>query len=307
MREAVSFSELSTWKNCRQKWKYQYEEKIKPRRVDVPLKRGAIIHRLIEAQLRGVYLEEYEKLKTEWLQLWPEEREHYGNDLPDTCAALVQGWVKYWNKYPHKTVAVELPFENLDIDGFVVTGRIDWIFEDSRGLWVAEHKSVAEIPSESHRFWDLQTALYVEVAQRLGYSVTGVCWDYLRTKVPSVPKVNKNGSLSRIKIDTDEATWLSAINAQGLNPADYADEIANARLNKWYERRFMPTLETVRQALLQDARYAYLDMRSDERLIYRNLRRECDWCSFKTVCKADLLNQDGEYVRQHEFEKKEAA
>lgn len=184
MAYEVSFSELRTWRTCRMLHHYKYRECLEPKTKPVALKRGAWIHELLETYYKGNdWREVHRALTDEFAMLMDEEREYYG-DLPETAETLM---ALYEQAYPNdRTLEVEMEFEGFPLSQTVhLKGRIDLVLEDSRGVWVVEHKTVSRMPSEDDRIVNPQVALYIPVVeQQLGVKVNGVLWNYLITRIP---------------------------------------------------------------------------------------------------------------------------
>ena len=212
MTYEVSFSELKTWRTCRMLHHYKYCKRLEPKTKPVALKRGAWIHALLEAYYKGNdWREVHQALADEFATLMDEEREYYG-DLPGTAETLM---TLYEQTYPSdRTLEVELEFSGFPLSQTVrLKGRIDLVLEDSRGIWVVEHKTVSRMPSEDERIVNPQVALYIPVVEKhLGVQVNGVLWNYLITRIPKRKQkdllhrrylpINKN-VLSRLR---EEAT-----------------------------------------------------------------------------------------------------
>ena len=184
MTYEVSFSELKAWRTCRMLHHYKYRERLEPKTKPVALKRGAWIHVLLEAYYKGNdWREVHQALTDEFATLMDEEREYYG-DLPGTAETLM---TLYEQTYPNdRTLEVELEFRGFPLSQTVgLNGRIDLVLEDSRGVWVVEHKTVSRMPSEDERIVNPQVALYIPVVEKyLGVQVNGVLWNYLITRIP---------------------------------------------------------------------------------------------------------------------------
>ena len=221
MTYEVSFSELKTWRTCRMLHHYKYHERLEPKTKPVALKRGAWIHALLEAYYKGNdWREVHQAFTDEFATLMDEEREYYG-DLPETAETLM---TLYEETYPNdRTLAVELEFRGFPLSQKVgLNGRIDLVLEDSRGVWVVEHKTTSRMPSEDERIVNPQVALYIPVVeQQLQVQVNGVLWNYLITRIPKRKEkdllqrrylpINKN-VLSRLR---EEAT-VAAVEIQHL-------------------------------------------------------------------------------------------
>lgn len=310
----LSFSSIRDWKFCRQAWHYKRVQKLQRRRKSLPLRRGSIIHDCLELYLKGEdWYPVIEKAQAEYDLLMEEEKEYYGN-LPEECERIMIGYEEHWANDKYHTIATELSFGNVKegqepfeiVPGVFITGRIDWLFENDRGIWVGEHKTVGRaIPTEGYRMNELQTAIYIRVCQILGYEPTGVAFDYLLTKPPTVPQLLKNGTLSRNKkIKTDEATYMQAILDNGLNPDDYLAELENARRNKFYERRYMPKPEGMVDMILSELQIIAKEMEHLKDFPYRLLSRECEHCEFYTLCQAEMMGLDTHYIRECDFEER---
>jgi hypothetical protein len=311
MSKGVSFSQAKTWRQCRQKWHYKYKQKLRAKgRSAEPLWRGTIVHEMLENHLMGRgWTPTLAKYQAEFAKLMEEEKAIYGHDFVDNCGRIMQGYVDHWAKHaPVETVAVEVEFGESEpcelIPGLFVRGRIDWLFRDHRGLWVGEHKTVKKaIPSTGFRMTDMQTAMYAKVVEKLGYGKpVGVAFDYLRTKPPTKPRQLKDKSLSKArKIDTDKATLLAAIDEYGLDPKDYAEQLERAAANVFYARKFLPKPQAISDQLLVELRIQSIEMNRLGDQPYRNPVRECDKCEYQSICNAELMGLDSDYLRKAEF------
>ena len=100
-----------------------------------------------------------------------------------------------------KTIATEVEF-TIPIGAHEYTGFIDWIYEDDRGVWVADHKTVKNLPSEQELYMDMQTLMYYEACRtdenliKLldGRKLAGVVFNHIRTKAPKEPQILKKWS-----------------------------------------------------------------------------------------------------------------
>lgn len=304
---AIRQSSIKLWRRCRQAYYYKEVEGIQKKTTPIALKRGTILHQAIEAYYTGKSWEDaIYKFKTEYDNLMEEEKEYYG-DLPGECYRIMSGYIKLYDKLPEKALAVELDFSDNPVEVFpqiYLKGKIDLILENKKGVWVVEHKSHKRLPSESDRFIDLQTAVYVTVAEKLGYKIDGVLWDYLRTKPPTIPEVLVSGKgISKNKrIDTDYDTYLATILAHGFNPKDYADQLERVKNNPFYLRRYMPKSQRVIRGLLNELRITALEIEKLKMFPYRNIdKMVCRGCQYRSLCEAELLGLDSSLIRKAEY------
>lgn len=254
----ISFSELKTWRTCRQMYHYKYREKLEPKRKPPALKRGAWIHSLLETYYKGGdWRETHQKLTEEFAQLFEEEKEYYGN-LPEYCEYLMNLYEKTYND---KVILVEHEFEYFPLSSKVfLKGRIDLVIEDYQGVWLVEHKTASRIPNEDERLINPQVALYIPVVEHLLQTqIKGVLWNYLKTKIPK----KKEGKL--------------------------------------LERRYLPVNRRILSQLSQEAQIAAIEsqkLTASYRALHPIL---CRTCSYKSLCFAELLGLDVDFVRKTEY------
>lgn len=261
----VSFSELKTWRTCRQMYHYKYRENLEPRLKSLALKRGAWMHSLLEAYYKGEdWRKTHQELVDQFNELLEEEKEYYG-DLPGECEYLMN---LYEETYNDKPILVEHKFEKFPISPsskVLLRGRIDLVIEDpQRGIWLVEHKTASRIPNEDERLVNPQVALYIPVVERiLGTKVQGVLWNYIRTKIPK------------------------------------------RKESKLLERRYLPANEKIISQLLQEVRVSAIEAKKLTN-VYRSLHPMiCRTCGYKSICMAELMGLDANFVRRAEYKVRE--
>jgi len=314
----LSFSKAKHFMRCKKRYDYRYNQKLTKKTKSLPLRRGSWIHECLETYYRDgdwkIGYEDY--LKETWKKMFDEEKVEYG-DLPQEIERIIKGYIKKYNKQDsqYKVIAVEQEFE-IQIPGtnVVLTGVIDLIIQDALGIWIIDHKSVKNIPTEEFRLTDTQLSIYYWVVQKLkpylkidkDTKISGVMFNYIRTKVPTKPQVLKNGGLSKRKdIDCDYDTYYNAIIENGLNPEDYLDMLALVSNKKFYIRRQLPKSSAMVKEVILDLIEIgenILDLKVKQRYP-RNFTRDCSWdCEFKDLCISELHGHDIQFIIENEFE-----
>ena len=307
----MSFSSIKDWKSCRMAWYYKRVRRISPRLKPVALKKGSVIHELLEAYLKGEdWRGKLPKIQEEYDNMSEEEKEHYGN-IPGDCESIIQRYITYWKDDPVETLAVELGFgmdgkPPLELaPGVWMQGKIDWVFRNHHGIWVGDHKSFGrQLPNDAFRFQDLQTVIYFRALPLLGFpKPVGMVFNYLKSKVPPKPQVLKNGELSKSKkIGASYEGFMEAILENGLNPDDYLEQLEIAKGNLFYIRKYLAKPKTMADSMMDELRIVNLEMKYLRNFPIRNLRRECSFCSYCSLCTAEMLKLDVDYVLQNEYE-----
>ncbi len=176
---------------CLRRYFYSQVERLVPRPVDLPMKmrRGIWVHRALQDHHSG---------KNWSLALF--DFQAYAADHNLDVASITQdiidmmtGYVEFYKDRPQwECLSFEEPFY-LDIPSADLRLRatVDAVVRDRRGVFVVEHKTVAEIPSANWMGCDPQTAiqyLLVERSRRFP-QLRGIMFNYLVTQVPRDPAV----------------------------------------------------------------------------------------------------------------------
>jgi hypothetical protein len=111
--------------------------------------------------------------------------------------------------------------------------RVDMVAEHGDGtVWIWDHKTAGNLSDTDHLELDTQLSSYMwALAIKTGKPVSGFMYNELEKKVPSPPKVNKNGSLSQDKRQlTTYQLYVEAIEELGLDPEPYRDMLGTCKI-----------------------------------------------------------------------------
>ena len=305
----VSWSRIKTWRRCHKAYDYKYNQNLVRKAPIAPLLRGSLIHEMLDARARngnpmGIW-QAYEK---KFRNLFTEEQETYGNLLEDALR-VYESYCRYYEHEDLKPVRTEYFIATSIRDDIRFIGYIDKVVEDKRGQWwIMDHKTHKNLPNEEARFSDLQLLFYVWAWNRENKStpVTGVIWDYLRTKPPTIPEtLSKGGLTKRENLDTDYYTYLSEIKTQGLDPKDYKDVLDRLKNkpSKSFARVMLPIPPTsMVETVVEDVKNTALEiMYLGRTSSVRNLSRDCAQCQFYNLCHAELRGQDSDFVKKSQY------
>lgn len=299
---------------------YRYYQGLRKRQKARPLWLGTMVHELIEARHEhGSYDQALLAMTQEFNGLFLEEKAELG-DLPTIAKQIVDSYLKFYESdglhYPkgRRGKRTEIALK-IDLDNHTrFIGFIDALPEDDRNrLWLMDHKTCASIPDEDARFADLQLLMYLWLLPLMGYrKPDGVIWDYLRTKLPTVPETLKSGQLSKAKsIDTTYEVYMGEVE-RVLGPeakADYLEfaETLRGREDKFYRRIYLPSPN---QAMIDSVVKDFMDTAQEIRIkgptsTVRSMNKDCKQCGFYNLCSAEVRGLDDEYIRTTEFTTRE--
>jgi hypothetical protein len=314
----VSQSKIKLWRHCRKAYHYKYIRKIEKRAPPRPLIFGKIAHEMIEAHINGEMpfkvLGEYEKT---YSGMFKEQQEMYGDIIGD-IRRVMSGYFQWWKKDPlrylkhpkHRSKS-ELEFVVPLDDDLELEVVIDSIASTRDGrTWVVEHKTVSRFPEdEQFRYEDIQTSLYARVAAEVGFpNIVGVCWNYIRSKPPSIPELLKSGELTkRQNIDTTWDVYLTAILDNKLDPADYSEmrKLLKDREETFFRRVYLPVKEVIIENILSDTIMTAAEIQelhNEPSTHTRNLTQACNRCQYKSICEAELRNLDSRFILKNEYQ-----
>lgn len=316
----VRWSAIKTWRQCHKLYDYRYNQHLERRKPAVPLIRGSILglclDEIVEKKPYEPVLAEYEK---KYGKLFKEEQEMYG-DLIGECRRIVQKYEQIYkndgltylkgkNGERHE-IEVETRFT---IDGTRVkfTGHLDKLPQDKQGrIFVMDHKSHKTIPDEIARYNDLQLVTYLWLLPQSDFpEASGVLWDYLRTKPPAIPETLKAGGLTkRANIDTDFDTYMGAIKANNLDPADYSEILGKLKSEghaRYFQRVQLPKPpKALIENVVADFKSTILEMRDCSRRneFTRNMTKDCGHCGMYSLCQAELRGLDISFIVKSEYQ-----
>lgn len=318
----LSNSKAKRWASCQRAYKYKYEDKLKPKKHAVALRKGSWVHKVLEDYDSGKdWVATIKELRdTEYNKLFEEEKAELGN-LPVDVYRMMRGYFQTYKEIDqfHEVISVEQDFMiRLEGTKIVLTGKIDKITRDKRTgkIWVWEHKTMKSAPpTENFRMTDTQTGMYTWVAEMmapyLNYKkadVGGIIFDYIKTKPPTIPDKLKDGSTSRRKIDCDWYTYEAVVKAHGNDPADYEDMKVKLSDNTFFIRHHMAKSKVMVRSILQNMVNTGHQIQALSPLhVVANLGWSCDRprCDYRELCMADLMGHDTASMIKILFEKRE--
>ena len=242
----LSHSKMNTFNRCPQKYKYRYIERYVPEGYVRPKNMvwGSFMHHLLEQYFKCIkrgmntpvqlvkypidtvdkYCEENPEVDEYGIRM--EVMQIFRNYVLEHWQCDTQDW-----EVVETEMKFDVPIYNPvgEHTGMFLTGYIDAIVkEKSTGdLYIMEHKTTAnsiELRTQN-LVLDDQVSLYCLAMHQLGYNVKGVIYDVIRKKIPSEPKLLKNGKLSTAQIDTTVRVYEKAIWEHGLDARDYEDKL----------------------------------------------------------------------------------
>ena len=309
-KQHVSWSEIQAWCLCRMKWHWAYEVGIAPKRVERAPSVGSCGHIAIAAMLRG---KSWKKAVDKWFEQELNKRPLFDEEKAEiqaVVALILAIMPRYLDKYQatFESVLVEHKFD-IPIRGIKtrLIGYWDAMVRDKDGhLWLLEHKFPQRtFRTEDNLDLDGQIGTYQYAAHRSGYPVVGTIYNQLLGRLPAVPKINKDGSVSRAVVYTDWESYSDFVAKVGLDPCDYQEMKGKLDDFEFFQRNYIyrPPIET--RLFARDMEHRIWDMQKKKKHIYRSESFIiCGMCSYRELCLESLKGGDIDYIIENQFEPK---
>jgi hypothetical protein len=306
----TTHSMIKSMRECPRQAGFKYADRLKPKRLSKPLRRGTWMHYLLEEHHAGRDWEAmHRSLTAKYNELFDEEKDFYG-DLPTECLSLMKSYIWHYKDDPWKVLETEFTVEAEFPDGTLYRGKVDALIENQHGLWLVDHKTHGNLPGLTYRLLDAQSALYLWAALKNKLPVQGFMWNYLRTKPPAKPYLLKDGSrLSKKLGDTDWLTFtdeikrLKAERGYRITGADvqFADRLKQQRyrpgepqLSPFFQRSILEKDTAMLRRVATAAYHTSKRMNEypweNKDAIERNVQLfKCErMCSYRDLCTAEL-------------------
>ena len=330
----ISVTSIRTFKRCRRKWYYKYVERMSPKQKASYLNLGVFIHKAMESHYSALdWKQAVHDLAAESIQNtvnkmqlgydWDEalavEKTAEINNLRNRAVEIMGRYIEFDRTNPlvragWKVLGVEvnileweltIPGTDIFLEGF-----IDMVLEDEYGgIWAVEHKTGAQFFSVESLDLDEQASTYLwALSHRYpDKKVSGIIYNLVRTKVPSIPQMLKSGEMSRSKIDTTWDIYVLALRENGLNEQDYGAMKDRLSLNHFFKRDqvYRSQVELGNFEIdLQDVIHDIEDTMNNARFT-RTPTKDCTWeCPFREICIMEYKGLDIGEVSSLKFTKR---
>jgi len=310
-------SRLKYFNRCPKQYEYKYIQLLEPKKKQRPLFLGSWVHAALETYYtQGDWKVGHLQYVNEWNKLFEEERlalrtrgKTVGPPLPQVVERIMKSYLWYYRNDGWEPYLVEQVLEvptPLRVNGkqFIFKGRLDLIVRDEEDLlWLVDHKTASQIPMPtSFHAMDPQLMLYPWAAKiQYDLDIAGVIYNYVKSKPPSIPQINKDGSISRRKIVTDYPTLLRFLKQHNRDPRDYIEILRPmARKSEFLRRYKLPREPVVTKEILLDT-LSVVKRIDETRRFTRTITRDCVRCAYHDLCRSELNGFDTKIMRDQMF------
>jgi hypothetical protein len=313
----VSQSKLETFRRCRRAYSNKYIRRLRRKGKARPLEFGTLVHQMLDAYAEGDDpFSVLDNIPANQRRLFASEREELGDIIEDVRTIMAE-YFTYWAERPqdeirYVRIAKKSAEHNFKVEiapGIAFNGKIDGVVRAKGLRWTLENKTFTNLPSDDHRWRNLQSIVYFRAMEILGWpDVDGTLWNYVHSKRPPRPQLLKNGKLSTKKLKTLPSGILAAIDEHGLLKRDYSTMLESAKTTRseWFKRIFTPIKRRAVDIVVRDfieTANEMADLHGKRQAM--TIGRHCEWCEYSALCRAELTGGDVDYVIDKEYTEKE--
>lgn len=322
-KELLTNSRATSFKRCRRRHWYEYEQRLRPEEEAKALRIGSAVHAGLDSLKTGSELDAALDESRAFYAYWIDGVDEWAWQIEETTVlCLVSGWAWRWGprggmdviasesqfQIPLRNPATGAPTPNFDLagkqDGIVRVG-------ENRAA-VLEHKTCSEDLSEGSDYWprlqmDAQVSLYTYAAREGGHEVHGVLYDVIRKptiRPEGVPLLDDDGfkivlDLTGQRVRTkDGKKWRETgsaadgwvLQSRPMTPDEWGEKLTadiGARPDFYYARREIARLDSeIEEAMeeLWDVQKTLAEAKLRGRW-YRTVSKDtCQYCPFFGVC-----------------------
>jgi len=320
-----SVTDRQEFKRCIRRWNYSSYNgmSIEPKAPNVKLLFGTEIHSALEYFYKNTF-SCVEFFKQRWNNYVAYQKKRMLDlDLTELEAhlplgiAILKGYEEYANDDKWSILATEFEIEYplVDNDGEpilirrngnasnygvynpIVCGRIDLvIYDDStKQYYVVDHKTGTNHLNPKDLEWDDQLTIYSAICSKIFETKFNAMYNFMRKKIPTVPKILKNGSLSKAaNQDTTYEIYMQEIINNNLRVQDYQDILSTFQTKQtgFYERITLPKSELWNNCLENQLKQEALMMivALENQVNISTCTSSCSWdCNYHMLCRTQSI------------------
>lgn len=316
----ISYSRESSYLRCPYLHYLRYIEGLESIRPARPLHFGSDFHKLLEVRKDPEQVKrEWRRMRDEFYEMPASWQSELGIDYPQDLKDIFMDYQKMWKGTPLPKVT-EKPFE-LNIgyyrnEDIIFVGVIDELYKyidknGNKSIEIGEHKTFSRPPDMNTLVMNTQKSLYCKAAQMIwGMLPRAVRWDYIKStpaKYPIWLEKSKRFSASKSQEITVES-WRRACKEKGITDPSILvqGEIYRGNENNFFFRVQQDVYPQMVDDVFAGFLYTCKDIvRRGPENRTKNLTRDCAWCTYRSICLAEMSGGSREYVLEKEFTTRE--
>ena len=310
----VSYSKVSTYRDCPQSYHWGYIVGLDPKRASRPLNFGSDFHKLLECRTDPERLAQaIQDIKDKYDNLTPRQQEDLGDDYIDGLLQVFDDYQQRWlgTELPDVTEhEFYLPIGKYKGEDVMFHGIIDELYFDKETGVVAvigEHKTFSTRPDMSVLAMNQQICLYAKaVEQEFGVMPTKVRWDYIKSQPSKEPIwLDKSQRFSEAANSSiTPFSWLRACERRGItdNAVLSKANLYEPNIDNFFFRCEMDIHPEMVEAIFKDFKTTVKELvAKGSANTTKHVSRDCCWCDYQPLCYGQFTGADLDYIIQKDY------
>lgn len=330
---AINLSQIQEYNRCRYRWNLRYNRGIDRRQMHGPMDTGSAVHAGVAAAIRthgavkkvtkahqrrvGAAADEavlatmetfYEKMGG-WDNMTVEEQDK-AQQVFETAIAVTRRTIVYLDLPRWRTIwladepLIEKKLTCIE-QGFLFYGTPDWVAEDLEegGVFVLDYKVRKTFTPEIAEEINVQFPAYQYLLLANGVRTVGSVMFQTKAQAPSVPKLNKNGSMSRAKIATDWETYSAELIKNELDPEEYIVDMKPKLDTEFYRSTPVHRNDLIVGRIWENLVVPVArEMVAGPKSVHRSMHfMNCNGCWARDFCTAELFDEDTGFLLDTQY------
>ena len=309
-----SQSKVNVFRKCLYAYHLRYVLGLRRTRKARPLQFGSLVHTMLEADADGANPFKALDNAVKGQKLFASEREEL-LEIAHDARIIMRDYFDYWEDAPRKDQFIPTKRKGKNAEhqifveiakGIELEVKLDALGTTGDGKRVLlENKTFRQLPSDDHRWRNLQSNIYKHVLDIEKIPVDGMMWNYIRSKPPTMPQLLKDGSVSKKRLDTLPAAVEEFFRRKKEKPDVRMLKAAESNRPNYFIRQLTTFRKQTVKCLVDDFIETAKVMASGLHGKAKTIDRHCDYCEFESICRAELTGADAKFVIKKEYTTRE--
>lgn len=314
----VSYSKVSSYRGCPQRYHWKYVDGLRPRKKSRSLSFGSDFHKLLECRINPKLLEDAKKdIEEKYDMLNANQQEELGEDYLNTLFNQFEDYQKRWENAEKPTTTeyeFYLPLGKFKGEEVMFHGIIDELYfnkETGSIDVIGEHKTFSKKPDMSILAMNTQVCLYAKaVQQEFGVMPSRVRWDYIKSETAKEPvwleKSQRFSEASNSSITP--YSWLRACKRKGITDEAVLSKakLYEPNIDNFFFRCEMDIYPEMVESIYKDFKNSVKDMLTrGSTNATKHVCKDCSWCDYQSLCYGQFTGADLDYIITKDYTFKE--
>jgi hypothetical protein len=299
---ATSYSDISTYARCPKSYEYRVVQRLQAKKRSHVLWLGSLVHQQLQAYYSGDLRATRERQYSEAEDVVLDDDLLGGVNLVDAAGQLVDEYVRYREDDDWTVLTCEEQYIMSFPSGRVISFTPDLVVEDrDENVWIVDHKTTSNAGPRPSVMEGLshQPLLYLAGVSAVWPKTTGFVFNYIRKKLPTMPRLTKQGRVADLhRVDTTARVLRHFLHTEAPHLLEDPEHVARMHElendNRFFWRKTVYYTPQLLAHGIADT-IEWLESMEEAQHCRRYPRsfNNCESCEFASLCHAEMLELPG--------------